>query len=229
MKLVFVHGSGESSMTFYYQMRHFRNSKGVDLPGHPHGKPCRSIEGYTEWLRGFMTAGRYKDVVLCGHSMGGAIAQLFALNYPDELKGIILIGTGARLKVHPRYLQEAEEAESDTSKWLENRRGILSKVDQEVEQILMRKAVEVGPAVQRSDLLCCDKFDVMDRVHQIKLPTQVVCGTDDMMTPVKYTKYLAERIEGSRTAILEGATHYVQIERPREVNDAIESFVASLK
>ena len=84
MKLVFLHGAGGSSLSFYYQMRHFRNSKGIDLPGHPIGSPCDSIEGYMEWVRGFIASRRYKDVILCGHSMGGAIAQLYALTYPEE-------------------------------------------------------------------------------------------------------------------------------------------------
>ena len=38
-------------MSFYYQLRHFRNSKAIDLPGHPAGTPCTSIDGYVEWVR----------------------------------------------------------------------------------------------------------------------------------------------------------------------------------
>ena len=72
MKLVFLHGAGSSSLTYYYQLRHFRNSKAIDLPGHSTGKACHDIDSYLEWVRGFITARRYKDVVLCGHAMGGA-------------------------------------------------------------------------------------------------------------------------------------------------------------
>ena len=106
MKLVFLHGAGNSSLSFYYQLRHFRNSKALDLPGHPDGVPCDSIEGYVEWVRGFIKARRYKDVVLCGHSMGGAIAQMYALRYPEEIRGLILIGTGAKLKVDSNYIND---------------------------------------------------------------------------------------------------------------------------
>ncbi|GIS95853.1 MAG: hypothetical protein CM1200mP22_30900 [Dehalococcoidia bacterium] len=72
MKLVFLHGAGNSSLSYYYQLRHFRNSKAIDLPGHSTGQACNDIPSYLEWVRGFITARRYKDVVLCGHSMGGA-------------------------------------------------------------------------------------------------------------------------------------------------------------
>ena len=78
MKLVFLHGAGSSSLAYYYQLRHFRNSKAIDLPGHSTGKACNDIESYLEWVRGFITARRYKDVVLCGHSMGGAIGLMLA-------------------------------------------------------------------------------------------------------------------------------------------------------
>ncbi|MEE8158604.1 MAG: hypothetical protein V3T78_04460 [Dehalococcoidia bacterium] len=63
---------------------------------------------------------------------------------------------------------------------------------------MLEKSFEVGPAVARNDLLCCDRFDVMDRVHEIPLSSLVICGTEDVMTPVKYANYLAERIPRSQ-------------------------------
>ncbi|MEK7879821.1 MAG: alpha/beta hydrolase [candidate division NC10 bacterium] len=158
MKLVFVHGAGSSSLSFYYQLRHFRNSKALDLPGHPVAKPCTSIEGYVEWVRGFNAARRYKDVVLCGHSMGGAIGLLYTLRYPEELRGLILIGTGARLRVHPKYLNRCQEHGEELSRWLEGQREYYKAVEPDLYQALMRRANEIGPAVELNDLLCCDRL-----------------------------------------------------------------------
>ena len=228
MKLVFVHGAGESSLPYYYQLRHFRNSKGIDLPGHSVGTPCTSVEGYVEWVRGFITARRYRDVVLCGHSMGGAITQLYALKYPEELKGIVLIGTGARLRVDPRYMKECQEVLEDRERWLEHRKSDYANVEADIRQALLTRVAEVGPAVKLNDFMCCDKFDVMDQVNEIKLPAQMICGTEDVYTPVKYTDYLNEKIDGSRKSLMEGGTHWVQLERYREANATIEKFVASL-
>jgi pimeloyl-ACP methyl ester carboxylesterase len=160
--------------------------------------------------------------------MGGAIAQLYALAYPEELKGIILIGTGSRLKVHPKYLQEALDAQDNSSRWLESCEVKLAKVKSDVRTMFMRKVVDIGPGVQHNDFLCCDKFDVMDKIQQIRLPTQIVCGSEDVMTPCEYSNYLASKIKGAQIAVLEGATHYVQMERPREVNGAIARFLAAL-
>ena len=229
MKLVFVHGAGSSSLAFYYQLRHFRNSKAIDLPGHPTGKACTTIEGYVEWVRGFNTARRYKDVVLCGHSMGGAIAQLYALRYPDELRGIILIGTGARLRVHPDYLNLARQPGEGNSGWLEGQKKHFQGVESDIYDVLVRRASEVGPAVELNDLQACDRFDVMEDVHKITLPTQVVCGSDDVMTPVKYSDYLANQIKNSREEIISGARHFVQLQKYQQVNTQIERFMATLK
>ena len=228
MKLVFVHGAGESSLSYYYQLQRFRTATGIDLPGHPLGEPCQTINGYVEWVRGYVAARRYKDIVLCGHSMGGAIAQTYALRYPQELKGLILLGTGARLRVHPDYLKECEEGVANPNPWLENRKSEYAAVEPELRQALIRRAAEVGPAVKLNDLLCCDAFDIMDQVQEIRLPTLVVCGSRDVMTPVKYTDYLADMIPGSKKVIVEGAGHFALLERHPEVNRAIEEFVSEL-
>ncbi len=229
MKLVFLHGAGGSSLSFYYQMRHFRNSKAIDLPGHPYGTACQSIEGYLEWVRGFNTARRYKDVVLCGHSMGGAITQLYALRYPDELRGIILIGTGARLRVHPDYLNRCENPGQNNLDWMEAQKETYKSVGPDIYEVLMRRASEVGPAVELNDLKACDRFDIMDEVRNISLPTQVICGSEDIMTPVKYSDYLAQNIRESREEIIPGGSHYVQLEKYQAVNEQIEKFLATLK
>lgn len=229
MKLVFVHGAGSSSLAFYYQLRHFRNSKAIDLPGHPTGKPCTSIEGYLEWVRGFNTARRYKDIVLCGHSMGGAITLLYALLYPEELKGIILIGTGARLRVHSDYLDLCQEPGENNFRWLEGQKAHFNGVESDIYQVLLRRAEEIGPRVELNDLLSCDQFDVMERVHKIHLPTEIISGSEDTMTPVKYSDYLAQQIKGAHLDVIDGAKHFVQLEKYHQVNAKIEEFLGRLK
>ena len=229
MKLVFLHGAGSSSLTYYYQLRHFRNSKAIDLPGHSTGKACHNIDSYLEWVRGFITARRYKDVVLCGHAMGGAIALLYALRYPEELKGLILMGTGARLHVHPDYLERCRQPGPDNSKWLAGYMKSFKGVASDMHPVLSQRAVELGPEVELNDLLACDRFDVMDQLGEIDLPTQVLCGSEDVMTPVKYANYLTEHMQNARETVIEGGSHFVQMEEYKKVNEEIEHFMASIK
>ena len=229
MKLVFIHGAGSSSLSFYYQLQHFRNSKALDLPGHPTGRPCPSIEQYLEWVRGFTTARRYKNMVICGHSMGGAISMLYALRYPEEVRGIILMGTGARLRVHPDYLQLGKDSVEDKAQWLENQMAYYPGVATDMVQSLKRRSVEIGPSVEVNDLMACDEFDVMNEIENISLPTLVICGDQDTMTPVKYADYMADRIPGAKKVIVPGASHFVQLQKYKQVNASIEEFMGSLR
>jgi pimeloyl-ACP methyl ester carboxylesterase len=68
----------------------------------------------------------------------------------------------------------------------------------------------------------------MDKVHQIAAPTLIICGTEDDMTPVKYSQYLASKIAGARLVIIDGGSHLVFLEKPDEANRAIEEFLKGL-
>jgi len=227
VKLIFIPGSGAGGEVWQYQTEYFAGSEGISLPGHPEGEPCTSIDDYVEWLRNYIHQQGYQDVILAGHSLGGGIAQLYALKYPDELKALILIGTGARLRVRPDILDGLRNMVGNQDAWRKNIGDPSSLADP-----ILRQAAEarlrIGPAVQLNDMLCCDKFDIMSEIQNIRLPTLVLCGTEDEMTPVKYTKYLAGHIEGATEVVIDGATHMVFIEKPQEVNQAIEKFLATL-
>jgi pimeloyl-ACP methyl ester carboxylesterase len=93
----------------------------------------------------------------------------------------------------------------------------------------MRRAEEIGPKVELNDLLSCDTFDVMEQVHKIQLPTAIICGKEDTMTPVKYSDFLAQQIKGACQEVIPGANHFVQLEKYHEVNAKIEEFLGRLK
>ena len=93
---------------------------------------------------------------------------------------------------------------------------------------IIERQKDVGPAVMLNDFLACDKFDIMDRVNEIELPTIIICGESDFMTPVKYANYMGARIANSRVVIVPGAGHCVFAEEPEAVNKAIEDFLREL-
>ena len=193
------------------------------------GRTLGSVEEYVGWLRQHVKDRRYSDVVLAGHSFGGAVALTYALRYPGDLRGIVIIGSGARLKVHHAYITTLERAvKGDLRKWHQLLEGIhrLTPGDYKGEVIEKQKAI--GPAVMLSDFLCCNKFDLMDRVQEITVPALVIGGELDIMTPVKYAHYLNAKLADSRMAIIPQATHFVFAEKPKKVNRAIEEFVNSI-
>lgn len=228
MKLLFIPGAGGGREQWAYQTEYFPDSEAVALPGHPEGRCCLSIDDYVEWLRGHIHQHRYQDIILVGHSMGGGIAQLYGLRYGDEVKALVLTGTGARLRVLPTFLTALEEMTTDEDAWRKYLENIYRLVEPRIRQAVIEERMLIGPAVMLNDMLCCDKFDIMDKVHTIKLPTLIICGSQDERTPVKYAHYLVARIEGATKVIVEGASHWVFMEKPREVNQAIEKFLGSL-
>jgi pimeloyl-ACP methyl ester carboxylesterase len=228
MKLVFLHGSGGCRESWHYQVRFFEDADAVDLPGHPEGEPCTSIDDYVEWLRAYIRERVYTNVVLVGHSLGGAIAFLYALKYPHDLEGIVSVGSGARLRVHPMYLEELEKAIGDPNRFVKFQDIGWELVDPELAQVVKRRGIENGPGVMLNDLRACDEFDIMNRLTEIRVPTLAICGSDDIMTPPKYSHHLVEKLPEARAVVIRGGTHMVFAEKPQEVNGAIDEFLQGL-
>ena len=131
--------------------------------------------------------------------------------------------------MNPDYLHRCESPGVDNTEWLNWEASNFNAVEPDIHRVLVQRAEEIGPEVQLNDLMACDQFDVMEEVHNIKIPTRIVCGSQDIMTPVKYSDYLADRISGATEDVVSDATHYVQLDKYHEVNEKIEEFLASLK
>ena len=229
MSIIFVHGSGGCADIWGYQTAHFPRSHAVNLPGHPDGLVLKSVEECVDWLRQYIKGGGYKDVVLAGHSFGGAVTLMYALKYPQELNGIVIIGSGARLRVHSVFLTTCEQAiAGHPRKWHEMIEEWYRRTPADYRMKIIESQKAVGPAVMLNDFLACDKFDIMDRIHEIRLPALIICGESDFMTPVKYANYLGTRIAGSRVVIVPGAGHCVFAEKPEVVNKAIGDFIDAI-
>jgi pimeloyl-ACP methyl ester carboxylesterase len=226
MRLIFVHGAGNTSLEYHYQTQYFTGSEAINLPGHPEGKPCTSVDEYAQWLHRYVNRVDHSPSVIAGHSLGGAIALMYALSYPEDVKALILVSTGARLRVRPDLLKKLEDVIDAPAEWLKKVvEPPYSRVAPDVKEKIVNGMAKVGAAVQLNDFQCCDKFDVMDKVSQIVVPTLVISGTEDDMTPLKYSQYLVNEIAGARLVIIEGATHHCLLEKPVEANRAIEAFL----
>jgi len=229
--VVFVHGAGGAQEQWRFQLRHLglkRNALAVDLPGHgeSQGQGYRTIEGYRDFVRDLLDALGITRTVLVGHSMGGGIAQSFALAYSGWLAALVLVGTGARLRVHPDILAairggDMEETGQLIGRWAYSQAALPATVAQGAEAFARNKA-----SMLEGDFLACDAFDVMREVSAIRVPTLVVCGEDDRLTPVKYARFLQQTIPGARLATIPGAGHMVMLEKPVEFNRILTAFLA---
>jgi len=182
------------------------------------------VEDYRDSLYDAVRLHNLEGCYIAGHSLGGAIAMSFALTYTDVLKGLIIIGSGARLKVLPQILENIKKDPEGTIRFIVNLSfsemspSILKKED-------FNEVMKCNPEIILRDFNACNNFDIMDRVNQIHLPALIICGTDDMLTPSKYSYYLHREIKDSQLVLIEHGGHMVMWEKPEEVNRAIKQFV----
>jgi pimeloyl-ACP methyl ester carboxylesterase len=241
--LVMVHGAGGNHSHWWPQIAHLRSVTGwslvaLDLPGHGRsgGEAQSRIPAYAEAVFGAVEALLRREgvpdpmsvhgrpVVVAGHSMGGAIALEMALSRPGALAGLILVGTGARLRVLPSALEKMSRGERDET-LLEMAYG--PEAAPELRERGRAEYRSVPVEVLYRDYSACDRFDRMAEVSSLRLPVLVVVGAEDALTPLKYSRYLADRL-GGRLRLIPGAGHMVMLEKPAEVNRAIADFLLSL-
>jgi pimeloyl-ACP methyl ester carboxylesterase len=219
-----VHGAGGSRLLWPPQLRRLPGATvyTLDLPGHGRsgGAACDTVTGYAEAVAAFLDEADIERAVIAGHSMGGAIALTLALDFPDRVAGLVLIATGARLRVAPAIL-EGIRLNFRSSVELVSRSAWSPTADPALVERGRRALLEAGPAVLLGDFVACDHFDVMERLGKIAAPTLVIAGSDDMLAPPKYARFLAEHISAARCEIVADAGHMVMLERPAEVTQAV--------
>jgi pimeloyl-ACP methyl ester carboxylesterase len=226
MTVLFIHGAGANPSVWHFQIVHFKGGIALELPGHPNGSGFTTVDEYAQVVERQINENGIRHPVIVGHSMGGAIAIELALG-KAELKALVLVGTGARLRVRPEFLTKIRENYSEAVRLLASW-SFSTSADPILVARVARDLLKVSPEVTLGDFMACDKFDRMDRVGEIKRRTMVVCGEDDVMTPKKYSQYLHERINGSELVIIPGAGHGVMLEKHREFNRTLQNFLASL-
>jgi pimeloyl-ACP methyl ester carboxylesterase len=203
----------------------------VDLPGHGESgsQGENSIRAFAERLVEWMDSLNLEQAIVCGHSMGGAIAMTMGLLAPDRVTGLVLISTGAKLRVHPKILTlTSEPGTFHAAAELVTTWSFSKSVDERLRDLAMERMKEIIPEVAHSDFIACDNFDLMEQLGEIHTPTLVICGEEDLMTPVKFSRYLADQIKGASLYLLPDAGHMAMLERPREVADRIMEFVREM-
>jgi 3-oxoadipate enol-lactonase len=212
------------------------DNRGVGRSGRPPG-PYSLFDMAEDAARVLDDAGIDTAHVM-GASMGGVITQIIGVAYPDRTRSLVLACTAC---THHEWRREllAEWAQNVTEhgmaglmpdglRWLVGPRlrrrfgpwlNLLAPIvlQQDPEPF----AAQVGAILAMSD-------DMRDELHQIAVPTLVIVGSQDILTPVGDSEELADRIAGARLVIVPGAAHGVMVEAPLAFNEAVMDFLAGV-
>lgn len=224
--VLFIHGAGGSSEVWQNQLVRIEGYRliALDLPGHgrSEGKALSDLKEYRRFIAEFLETLDYHSIVLVGHSMGGGIVLECALAQPEWLKGMVLVDTGARLRVKKEILDQLAQGRLpfDIIPYLYH---------QDSPPEILEKALEdmkkVSPEVYLADFQACDAFDRSKEIQNLKLPTCILCGDNDRMTPLKYSHVLHEALPESRFQRISLAGHMSMLENSEEVNKALGDFL----
>ncbi len=230
--VLFIHGAGGGQYSWSFQKGFFEkefNLVIIELSGHgeSEGEGEEEIGKYADHIYAFMRALDLKEVFIVGHSMGGAIAQTLALAHKEMMKGIVLVGTGAKLKVFPIILDGIKNNFEETVRKI-NQLAFSPKAPADLIEKGVSLMLQHRPEVLYGDFLACDRFNIMDEVKKIALPTLIICGEDDQLTTLKYSEFLHSRIKGSKLQVIPNAGHMVMMESPDTFNERVREFILEL-
>ncbi len=241
--LCFVHGSGGTADVWKAQARLADRFPVValDLSGHGASDDVDAVPG-PETLAAYaddvvavaeaVTKGGPSEetdaIVLCGNSLGGAVALWVALERDLALGGLVLAGTGARLAVLRDLLDWLADDFDRAVAFLHGEDRLFHDPPPEYVELSTAAMRECGRATVERDFRTCHTFDVRDRLNEVATPALAVVGEHDGLTPPRYHDVLADGIERCERATIEDAAHLAMLEAPVAFNAAIVDFADRL-
>jgi len=236
--ILLIHGSGMSAGAWVNQLRGLPEAfrvAAIDLPGHGKSDPIpqASVEEYAETVAKFLEAQGSGPVLVVGHSLGGAIAIALAARRPHAVTGLVLLASCAKLPW----------VDSSWGRLLPYLPGPLWKTFfiSAAQKLLFAPgvpshAVSLGMQEIRScraetilkDLQAAKAMDLTQQATGLDVPTLILCGSQDRLTPPALSADLRGLIPRARLSLIEGAGHMLLLEVPARVNQEVLNFAKSL-
>jgi pimeloyl-ACP methyl ester carboxylesterase len=235
--IVFLHGAGLDHSVWALLARSFAHRGfavlAPDLPGHGRsaGAALSSVRAIADWTAALISAAGVRAARLIGHSMGSLAALETTARFPDKVTGLALIATAAPMQVSDALLDAArtnDHAAIDMiAIWGNGYRATLGGSLTPGLWMLgtAERLLESAPAgVLFNDLSACNDYrDAFAAAAQVSVPSVLILGGHDLMTPAKSGEALAAAIPASHVTVIEGAGHMLMSERPEEVFAALRT------
>jgi pimeloyl-ACP methyl ester carboxylesterase len=252
--ILLSHGVTLSVRTWFYQLEQLPREgfRTIAFDHRGHGKSVlgdagHSLENLAEDVKTVVLGLDLHDAVLVGHSMGGVAVQSFVIRYPElaaeRVAGIVLLSTLAYTPFGSRSTQTKMRLEKLTKRtpdaaWLWNRPnlGLLAarvgfgKDPQPSHVELVRRMMtECAPETRRDAPRVLIGLDLTEDLPNIRIPTLVIGGTADVLTPPFEARRMAQLIPGARLELMSSGGHMLMLEREAELNRMIVNFAREVR
>jgi 3-oxoadipate enol-lactonase len=237
---ILVHGLNGDLTGWVLMMPEFsKHYRTIAMEVRGHGETSKpdqpySIQGFSEDLHEFLRTLRIPKAHILGLSMGGAIAQQFALDHPEMIRSLILVSTFSYIDDHtrqaftrlkgslaqggyPAFFDEVVHL-AFTPKYIAANPGPIAELKK--KRIAINSPVAIGRATD-----ACLAFNLKDQISKIRIPTLVVSGREDVFTPFHLAEQIHRSIGGSEWKILEGVGHSLHIESAPGLVQAVLNFL----
>jgi 3-oxoadipate enol-lactonase len=238
--VVFINGLTMDVNGWYFQVQEFSKRHRVlrydcrgqgksDKPDMEYSQPM-----HAEDLKKLMDKLAIQKAHVVGLSNGGMIAQHFALNFPEKVGALVLVDTCSYIdtlldSIITLWIKATQIGGSDfrydVSIPFIFSEGFI-KQNKEILAQMKKISLEINPANAVINLAQGSlKHNTNDRLSEIKAPTLIIVGEEDILIPMKYSILLNERIKGSRLSIIKGSGHAPSIEKPEAFNRIVLDFL----
>jgi pimeloyl-ACP methyl ester carboxylesterase len=196
----------------------------LDLAGHGQssGPICDTVEDHRAIVKGFADRIGLRGFILVGHSMGGAIAQAYVAQHPEDVQALVLVSTSPKFEIPEEVIAEWGQ---DPAKYREQELDLIlaPMTGQDVRRKLLAMRDGNAPDVQHADLIACSRWDNSNGFSAIRHPALLI--TSDYDSLLETNRAMHRQLPQSRLVVLKRSGHMMSVEEPEEVNRAIETFV----
>lgn len=237
--ILILHGWGSSEKNWRF-VREYLEAKGYkvyvpDLPGFGSNAALEKVwlaEDYAEWVKLWTEQQNISKFYLAGHSFGGGVAAIFAAKYPEKVKRLILIA--AAISRQKTFRQRFFRIISKIGNFIFTL-PVLAFVRPQAQRVLHKVSGsrDYRKVVLQNNPFLAETFknainhDLMKYLSAVSMPTLLVWGDKDRMTPFEQTKIIAKALPNHRLVVLKGRGHPLNFEAPKELADAIINFLNS--
>lgn len=235
--LVFCHGFTTTGEFWREQIGTFSRDHRLvvpDLPGHGRSASpttrCYTIDAFVDDLALLFDRLDIDDAILVGLSMGGTVSQRFALKHGDRLRALALVGATPH-GLGPDVAVENVLAAIDRLGVVAASQAVIdrsfgSAASAELLAFAREQVAQTPEFVAREAIVSLNEADSRAQLAHLALPTLVVCGEEDAITPPAESHALAAGIPGATLHMVSGAAHFPMLEQPERFNAILRDFIA---